>query len=508
MNSIRLHTRFKKLLADTFTPVSMYLQLRDVFPNSILLESSDYHGNEDSYSYIACKPLAGFVLHNGVAKQYFPDGSQEEVPVEKGRTQALAVLKAFLGRFTPVPHSSAEHAAPLKVAHNGVFGYCSYEAVEYFEDIVLHSEREQSRELPVMQYHLYQFVIALNHFTNELHIVEHTVEDANATTFSALQTTRQAHEHTIEFVESLINKKTFAQYSFRTVGEETSNFTDEEFAAALTALKQHLYRGDVFQIVPSRRFQQGFKGDDFNLYRALRSVNPSPYLFYFDYGSVRLFGSSPEAQLIIKHADAETAADGAPSGAPSGMKAEIHPIAGTFRRTGNDAEDAHRAEALKADPKENAEHVMLVDLARNDLSRHCTGVRVEVYREVQYYSHVIHLVSKVSGMLHPGVSSLDVMADTFPAGTLSGAPKYRAMELIDRYERGSRGYYAGAVGFLDFDGSINHAIMIRSFMSSNNVLTYQAGLGLVAVSDIPSEVQEVYNKLAALRRALELAQTL
>jgi anthranilate synthase component I len=485
MHPIRLRTRFKRLLADTFTPVSMYLQLRDVFPNSILLESSDYHGNEDSYSYIACKPLAGFVVSDDKQslRQYFPDGSEsaEDIIGSNPRTQVVPALKSFLERFVTTRPEGLNPA----VAHNGVFGYCSYEAVQYFEDIVLKAEREDARALPPIQYHLYQFVIALNHFTNELHIVEHLPEA------SAGEASEHTSEHTIEFVESLINKKTFAQYSFEAIGEETSNFNDEDFATTLTAVKEHLLRGDVFQIVPSRRFQQGFKGDDFNLYRALRSVNPSPYLFYFDYGSVRLFGSSPEAQIVVR-----------------GRSAEIHPIAGTFRRTGNDAEDARHAAALQADPKENAEHVMLVDLARNDLSRHCAGVHVEVYREVQYYSHVIHLVSKVVGTLNEGVSSLDVMADTFPAGTLSGAPKYKAMELIDRYERGSRAYYAGAVGFLDFDGDINHAIMIRSFMSKNNVLTYQAGLGFVAASDIPSEIQEVRNKLAALRRALELAQTL
>jgi anthranilate synthase component I len=488
MNKIHLQTRFKQLLADTFTPVSMYLQLRDVFPNSVLLESSDYHGNEDSYSYIACKPLAGFVVDDETLKQYLPDGSQTEERITD-KSRVVPALKAFLERFATEPVAGL----PAAVAHNGVFGYCSYEAVEYFEDIVLTAEREDSRALPPIQYHLYQFVIALNHFTNELHIVEHLPVSSSgaASEQSSEQSSEHSSEHTIEFVESLINKKTFAQYSFQAVGEETTNFTDEDFATTLAAIKEHLFRGDVFQIVPSRRFQQGFKGDDFNLYRALRSVNPSPYLFYFDYGSVRLFGSSPEAQIVVR-----------------GSTAEIHPIAGTFKRSGDDAEDARRAEELKADPKENAEHVMLVDLARNDLSRHCAGVAVEVYREIQYYSHVIHLVSKVTGTLNLGVSPLDIMADTFPAGTLSGAPKYKAMELIDRYERGSRGYYAGAVGFLDFNGDINHAIMIRSFMSKNNVLTYQAGLGFVAASDIPSELQEVRNKLAALKKALELAQTL
>ena len=299
----------------------------------------------------------------------------------------------------------------------------------------------------------------------------------------------------IETITSLIGKKTFASYRFEAETEETSNFTDEEFLETLGRIKPHIYRGDVFQIVPSRRYQRGFKGDDFNVYRALRSVNPSPYLFYFDYGSMRLMGSSPEAQIIIK----------------SG-RAEIHPIAGTFRRTGHDATDAERAAELQKDPKENAEHVMLVDLARNDLSRHCTNVTVDVYKEVQYYSHVIHLVSKVSGTLQAAndgtQDSVSIVADTFPAGTLSGAPKYMAMTLIDRYERGARGFYGGAVGFIDFNGDVNQAIMIRSMMSKNNTLTYQAGMGFVADSIPESELQEVHNKLGALRKAIAFAQNL
>jgi anthranilate synthase component 1 len=456
----------------------MYLQVRDVFPNSILLESSDYHGNEDSFSYICCKPLAGFVVDDGIIHEYFPNDERTKTPIH-ARTQVAEALRGFVSRFQTKFQAERRNTPFL---HSGVFGYCSYEAVQYFEDITLRAECEDSRRIPPVQYHLYQFVIALNHFTNELHIVECTPSQASS---------EESSEYSIEFVESLIRNRNFAQYSFRRDGEESSNFTDAEFVETLTNIKQHIFRGDVFQIVPSRRFWQGFKGDDFNLYRALRSVNPSPYLFYFDYGSVRLFGSSPEAQIIIK-----------------GQQAEIHPIAGTFRRTGDDAEDARRAEELKADPKENAEHVMLVDLARNDLSRHCAGVHVEVYREVQYYSHVIHLVSKVVGTLNADESSLAIMADTFPAGTLSGAPKYKAMELIDRYERGSRSYYAGAVGFLDFNGDVNHAIMIRSFMSKNNTLYFQAGVGLVAGSDVQSELQEVSSKLAALRRALDMAQML
>lgn len=475
-HTTHLTTRFKTVLADTFTPVSIYLQVRDVFPNTILLESSDYHGNENSCSYICCKPIAGFVVENGSVTIQLPDGKNTQCTI-KSYNDVFDLFREFLQGFQ-TDNSSAHFP---HFAYNGVFGYMTYDAVQYCEDITLQQGSEEERRIPQMQFHLYQYVIAMNHFTNELSIIEHVPE----------KSIYADSGDSVETIASLIGKKTFASYRFEASHEEISNFTDEEFIETLLKIKKHIFRGDVFQIVPSRRFQRMFKGDDFNVYRALRSVNPSPYLFYFDYGSMRLFGSSPEAQIIIK-----------------GNHAEIHPIAGTFRRTGHDATDAERAAALQQDPKENAEHVMLVDLARNDLSRHCTGVKVDVYKEIQYYSHVIHLVSKVSGILLDNQDSLSVVADTFPAGTLSGAPKYMAMTLIDRYERGARGFYGGGVGFIDFNGDVNLAIMIRSMMSKNNILTYQAGMGLVADSEPESELQEVNNKLGALRKAIAFAQNL
>lgn len=253
--------------------------------------------------------------------------------------------------------------------------------------------------------------------------------------------------------------------------------------------KEHCFRGDVFQLVLSRRFFQNFKGDEFNVYRTLRSINPSPYLFFFDYGDFKIFGSSPEAQLIVQ--------DG---------KAEIHPIAGTFKKTGDDKKDLISAKELAKDPKENSEHVMLVDLARNDLSRNGTNVVVEKNREIQFYSHVIHLVSKVTCKMKTTTNTFRVVADTFPAGTLSGAPKHKALQLIDKYEKIKRNFYGGAIGYMDFNGNFNHAIIIRSFLSLNNQLHYQAGAGIVADSIPESELQEVYNKLGALDKALIQAE--
>jgi anthranilate synthase component I len=488
-HTTRITTRSRTILADTFTPVSIYLQLRDEFPNSILLESSDYHGNENACSYICCEALADFVVERSTISYRLPGSESTCIPIT-ARADVMQSFADFLAGFET-------DALQSPFMRNGVFGYMRYDAVQFCEDITLQAEQAPERDFALMRYHFYRFVIVLNHFTNELTITEHIPElvENGVNTGGTMD---------MDALESLIRRKTAPAYRFHTDGEEESNFTDGEFVELLERVKQHIYRGDVFQIVPSRRFTQGFKGDDFNVYRALRSINPSPYLFYFDYGSVRIFGSSPEAQIVVK-----------------GMRAEIHPIAGTFKRTGNDAVDAERATELLNDPKENAEHVMLVDLARNDLSRHCRNVRVEVYREVQYYSHVIHLVSKVTGELNMHndstnarlnnrrlESSLKVLADTFPAGTLSGAPKYMAMTLIDRYERGGRTYYGGAIGFIDFNGDINHAIMIRSFLSMNATLTFQAGCGLVAGSEPETELQEVRNKLGALRKALGVAETL
>ncbi|MFS4469450.1 anthranilate synthase component I family protein [Maribacter sp. 2210JD10-5] len=460
----QLKTYHKRMLADTITPVSIYLKIRDRFPNSILLESSDYHANDNSFSYICCNPIASIKVENEIIFEQFPDGSQQETPIGTS-TDVVETINKFSQKFKADNND-------FKFINNGLFGYMSYDAVRYFEDIEI-SKKTDSLVIPDIFYAVYQNIIAINHFNNEAYIFAHCYES----------------ENNIAELERIFNIRNFASYNFNTEGEPNSNLTDEEYKEHVVLAKKHCQRGDVFQLVLSRRFSQGFKGDEFNVYRALRSVNPSPYLFYFDYGDFKIFGSSPEAQLIVS--------DG---------KAEIHPIAGTFKRTGNDEQDAQLAKALKADDKENSEHVMLVDLARNDLSRNGNVVQVENYREVQFFSHVIHLVSKVTGQKKPAISTMKVVADTFPAGTLSGAPKHMAMQLIEKYEKTSRAYYGGAIGFMDFNGNFNHAIMIRTFLSKNHELHYQAGAGLVAASDPEAELQETYNKLGALTKALKLAE--
>ncbi|MCG2459636.1 anthranilate synthase component I family protein [Flavobacteriaceae bacterium F89] len=459
-----LTTHHKKILADTITPVSVYLKIRDRFPNSILLESSDYQANNNSFSYICCNPIASIKVGHGKITEHLPDGNKIETII-KADTDVTETLDRFSKKFETEENG-------FKFITNGLFGYLAYDAVRYFEDVEI-DKKEGGVEIPDIYYAVYQNIIAINHFKNEAYLFAHCYKNKS----------------NIGELEQILNAKNFASYNFVKEGNPTSNLKDEEYKEHVALAKKHCQRGDVFQLVLSRRFSQEFKGDEFNVYRALRSVNPSPYLFYFDYGDFKIFGSSPEAQLIVKKG-----------------KAEIHPIAGTFKRTGNDEQDAILAKKLTEDDKENSEHVMLVDLARNDLSRNGQEVAVENYREVQFFSHVIHLVSKVTAHIKENIPTLKVVADTFPAGTLSGAPKHMAMQLIEKYEKTNRGYYGGAIGFMDFNGNFNHAIMIRTFLSKNHHLYYQAGAGLVAASDPETELQETYHKLGALTKALEIAE--
>ena len=465
-----IRSEYKKMIADVVTPVSLYLKLRDKYANSLLLESSDYHAAENSFSYICCNPIASFVLKRSRIRITFPDGSESRIEIQN-KSEAVDRLSRFMESFSTVEFD-------FNFITNGLFGYMSYDAVEYFEDIDLSSGGDDTYDIPDICYTVFRNVIVINHFKSELYVFDHRLEGSQA-------------ESNLNELITLIKSKNFPHYAFEITGVESTNMQDVDFLKMIKKGRDHCLLGDVFQIVLSRRFESSFRGDDFMVYRALRAINPSPYLFYFDYGNYKIFGSSPEAQIVIKN-----------------RRASIYPIAGTFRRTGNDREDAELAKKLADDPKEDSEHVMLVDLARNDLSRNGSDVEVEKFKEIQYYSHVIHLVSRVSGNLSRDTSTVRIVADTFPAGTLSGAPKHMAMQLIHRYEPTRRGYYGGAIGFLGFNGDFNHAIMIRSFYSKGNKLYYQAGAGVVAKSVPENELQEVNNKLEALRKALKEAYIL
>ncbi len=465
---IEIETRYKKILSDIYTPVGIYLRLRDRFRDTILLESTNSQSAENSFSYICINAVGGIEITNFIEIEFkYPNHNPEKKSIDN-TTNVPQLLWDFMQHFTA--HDVDDKNA--KIAQ-GLFGYCNYDAVQFFETIELRSKKEQP-EIPVMRYRLYQYVIAINHFKDEMYLCENVI--------NGLQSE-------VAVIESLIKSKDVPVFPFKIKDKETANITDEGYIAIVEKGIQSCLRGDVFQIVLSRRFKQKFTGDEFNVYRALRSINPSPYLFYFDYGDYKLMGSSPESQLIIRNG-----------------KAIVHPIAGTFKRTGDEEKDAALTEKLLKDAKENAEHTMLVDLARNDLSRCCDNVFVNQFRQVHYYSHVIHLVSEVIGNVKKDANPFELLALTFPQGTLSGAPKFKAMQLIDTYEPTTRGYYAGCIGFIGFDGSCISAIMIRTFLSKENTLHYQAGAGIVAASQPESELQEANNKLGALKNAIAIAE--
>ena len=463
METFKYTTTSKTILADLYTPVGVYMRLRDLYPQSALMESSDYHDSNNSRSFIGIEPMASVAIGHGVATITYPDGStfQHEVNKEYRSDKAIHQLIDYI----QVTGDDAKSC--------GLFGYTSFNAVRYFEDINVKDETQQKNDAPDLLYILYKVVIVFDHFNNTLKVV--TLGDASE----------------IDTVMKAMNKANVKAYDFHPVGDVRSTLTDDEHRENIRRGIKHCLRGDVFQIVLSRRFIQSYEGDDFKLYRALRSINPSPYLFYFDFGGFRIFGSSPETHCRIE-----------------GRKAYIDPIAGTTKRTGDAEADRKGAEYLRNDPKENAEHVMLVDLARNDLSRNCHGVKVDFYKDLQYYSHVIHLISRVSGELDKDADPIKAFIDTFPAGTLSGAPKVRAMQLISEYEPHNRGAYGGCIGYIGLDGSLNQAITIRTFVSRNGELWFQAGGGIVAKSDVEYELQEVNNKLGALRKAIIKASEL
>ena len=460
----RYHTVSKTILGDMETPVSVYLKVRDLYPQSSLMESSDYHGGENSKSFICVNPIASVSIEHGVAVSHFPDGQKVEHEVNADY-RADKAINAFLHEFE-VTGEEAKYC--------GLYGYTSFNAVRYFENIAVKDETQTKNDAPDMLYILYKYVYVFDHFNNKLTLVELLSE---------------GETDSLDEMEKWVNRRPYHTYGFHPVGDYVSTLTDEEHKANIRRGIQHCLRGDVFQIVLSRRFIQKYEGDDFKLYRALRSINPSPYLFYMDFGGFRIFGSSPETHCRIE-----------------GRKAYIDPIAGTTKRTGDMEQDRKNALYLKNDPKENAEHVMLVDLARNDLSRNCHNVKVDFYKDMQFYSHVIHLVSRVSGDLDEGADPIKAFIDTFPAGTLSGAPKVRAMQLISEYEPHNRGAYGGCIGSIGFDGSLNQAITIRTFVSRNGELWFQAGGGIVAKSNEEYELQEVNNKLGALRKAILMAE--
>ncbi len=465
MRQINITTRTQTLIADTLTPVSLYLGLRDKYREPILLESNNFTSAEDCHSFLAFEPLASFLVEDNTITLTDPKGTEYQEAVSDTESVPKA-FQNFLGAFK----TQGDDAD-----FNGIFGHVNFDSVRYF-DTLKHDNSKFKEDTPDIKYNFYRFVVSINHFKDELTILENIPE---------------GEESQMDDFISKLKSPVRQSYTYENQGESYSNLTDDEFKELVSLGKHYCRVGEVFQIVYARRFSRKFKGDEFQVYRALRTINPSPYLFYFDFGSYRIFGSSPEAQIIIKNG-----------------KAKLNPIAGTFKRTGDMVEDQKLAEELRQDPKENAEHIMLVDLARNDLGRHTLNVHVRDLKSIKFYSHVIHMVSEVEGDLPKDYNPIRVFGDTFPAGTLSGAPKYRALELIHKHENLHRGFYGGGIGFISLNGDLNHAIVIRSFLSTKNTLHFQAGAGVVVSSNEESELQEVNNKLGALNKALDSAEKL
>lgn len=467
----KLYTQYKKILADLYTPVGIYNKVRDLFPNALLLESADYHDRTDSKSFICLEPIAGFEAKGNSYHYNFPN--EDPVSINANRPkQVFSAFQSFVSKFE-------QTTIDLPFNTQGIWGYSSFESVQYMEDIEFDLPHNELKNNPDLKYQLFKSVLVFDHFKNELFITQNELDETTDST------------ENINAILRIIQINNLPHFSFQSVEKESSNVTDETFKEMVKTGIRHCKIGDTFQLVLSREFQQDFKGDDFNLYRCLRSINPSPYLFYFDYGDFKILGSSPESQLQVNQGIAS-----------------INPIAGSVLRGSNLNEDLKLAEALKNNPKEVSEHVMLVDLARNDLSKNAEHVAIETYAEIQYFSHIIHMVSKVKGELFKGKNGLDIYSDTFPAGTLSGAPKYKALEIISKNENRTRNFYGGAIGFIGFDGSINHAIIIRSVLSKNNTLVYQAGAGIVSDSTPEGELQEVNNKITAIRKAIKKANEL
>ena len=422
---MKIFQHTEEILGDTFTPIGIFLALRDKFANVSLFESSDFSSKENAKSYIVADPI--------VSLQIFQNETQVRINnklVESNHITSSDQLSLLIESF--------DFQNKILASNNGFFGVIAYDAIPLFEKIKFKTCED---ELPIVYLSAYRFVIEFDHFHHRLKLINNLFNES---------------ENELSVLIQEINKKVLPSENFKINGGISSSETDQSFEEKVLKAKAHVARGDVFQLVLSRQFQQKFEGDDFEVYRQLRTINPSPYMFYLDIDKAKLIGASPEAQLKVSR----------------GL-AEIHPIAGTIKKSNSDVEDEKHIALLKVNEKENAEHIMLVDLARNDLNQNCTKVQVASLKEVQKFSHVIHLVSRVTGQVNQS-KSINVFKGSFPAGTLSGAPKYKAMELIDKYEAVSRKYYGGAVGMFAANGDINTAIVIRTALSYKNNLIYQA----------------------------------
>jgi anthranilate synthase component 1 len=454
----KIYSNSTDMLSDTITPISVFLNLRDVYKSVSLFESSDYNSKENSKSFICVNPLVTLKVNNGELQNIESDKLKS-----KTKFSSIQDLQCQTSEYEFVNFDLQKY--------NGFFGYFSYDSIKYFES-VKPKVKTKYEDVSEIYFSIFEYIIVFDNFSNRAQIIANSFEDVE-TDFSSI------------LIE--VYKHSFYKSQFKLTDEEKVSNTNGEFLTNVNKAKGNVRKGDVFQLVISRCFSQTYLGDDFQVYRELRALNPSPYMFYFNMEKAKVFGTSPEAQVKVTN----------------GL-AEIHPIAGTVKRSKDIDKDLKSTRELQANPKENAEHVMLVDLARNDLNRTCKNVKVTDYKKIQNFSHVIHMVSKVTGEV-VGDDSLKTFAQSFPAGTLSGAPKYRAMELIQDYETDNRGFYGGAIGQICPNGDLNMAIIIRSCLSQNNTLNYQAGAGVVLDSIPELELKEVDNKIKAVRTAIQMA---
>ena len=464
---------YQEFLADTETPVSAYLKLRNE-SYSYLLESADGGKRWGRYSFIGCKPFIEVVSRNG--EMAIRQGDKIEELKDIGNP--LEVLRDISAEYKPV---TVDDLPPFQ---GGLVGYFNYDLVRKWER--LSGMKPIERDLPESIFTACRHLIVFDHFSHMIKVIvfaHHTAEADLAEIY---------HQACREVARTIMKLNTplpgsSADDSFSLTDLEP-NLQRKEFEAAVARAKEYIVAGDAIQVVLSQKFTGQVSGEDFLLYRNLRSVNPSPYMFYLNFGDIKLIGASPE--ILVRLTDG---------------KIELRPIAGTKPRGRTSHEDQEYEKDLLRDPKERAEHIMLVDLGRNDVGKVAQSGSVTVPRlmEIERYSHVMHIVSRVEGRLKPDTDCYDLFMSAFPAGTVSGAPKIRAMQIISELEPGPRGPYAGAVGYFGFSGNMDFCITIRTITINKDKLSIQVGAGIVADSSPANEYEETIRKAGAMFKAIE-----
>ncbi len=468
-------TIVREIAADLETPTGLYLKLRGNGP-SFLLESVEGGERMARYSFIGVAPRAQYIVRGNEVEVV--EGSRRHIIVLNPGADPTHFLHSELRRFQSAPGTG------LPRFIGGLVGYLGYESVRYFEPRL--SSKLRRSHLPDGIYLLTDTVVAFDHARRSLFLIANVLDgDTEGANRRLAQVAGQIHGPL----------PPASQPSIGSSGT-SSNMGKEQFEQLVRTAKEHIAAGDIFQAVLSQRFSRETGAEPFDVYRAVRRLNPSPYMFFFDFGSIdgqplTLVGSSPEVFARLE-----------------GRSASLRPIAGTRARGADNATDTALMEELLHDPKERAEHVMLVDLGRNDLGRVCEygSVKVPELFSVERYSHVMHIVSDVEGTLRPKLTAFDLVRAAFPAGTVSGAPKVRAMEIIAELEPEARGPYAGIVGYFGFDGAMDACLAIRTLVAEGHTFSVQAGAGIVADSDPEKEYQETVNKAAAMLRAIEMAE--